>query len=157
VRVVRTDTLRLLTTLELDEFLQRVGDATARLINMENYRRRRLFSETGKIDYSWMSAWARRKAEYFEIYKLLGSVNFHDACRLISDQWKSFLGLLKAAKEGRLEPWQKVRPPGYRKDKDGQRVPIVVVRYDNYSIDLERRVLRLGYWNVRIPFKGKPR
>jgi hypothetical protein len=36
------DTLRLLTTPELDDFLRRVGDATARLINMENYRRRRL-------------------------------------------------------------------------------------------------------------------
>jgi len=157
VRVQRTDTLRLLTTPELDEFLQRVGDATAKLINMENYRRRRLFFETGRIDYSWMSAWARRFAEYFDIYKLLGSANFHEACRLISDQWKSFLGLLKAAKEGKLEPWQRVRPPGYRKDKDGQRVPIVVVRYDNYRIDMERRVLHLRYWNLSIPFKGKPR
>jgi len=99
----------------------------------------------------------RRKAEYFEIYKLLGSMNFHEACRLISDQWKSFLGLLKAAKEGRLEPWQKVRPPGYRKDKDGQRIPIVVVRYDNYRVDMERKMLRLGYWNVDVPFTGKPR
>jgi len=99
----------------------------------------------------------RRKAEYFDIYKLLGSMNFHEACRLISDQWKSFLGLLRAAKEGKLEPWQKVRSPGYRKDRDGQRVPIVVVRYDNYRVDLERKVIRLGYWNVSIPFKGKPR
>jgi putative transposase len=156
-RVVRTDTLRLLTTPELDDFLRRVGDATAKLINMENFRRRKQFFGTGKIDYSWVSAWARRKAEYFEIYKLLGSKNFHEACRLIGDQWKSFLGLLRAAKEGRLEPWQKVRPPGYRKDRDGQRVPIVVVRYDNYRIDLERKVIRLGYWNVSIPFKGKPR
>jgi putative transposase len=104
-----------------------------------------------------MSAWVQRKAEYFDIYKLLGSANFHEACRLISDQWKSFVGLLKAAKEGKLEPWQKVQPPGYRKDRDGQRVPIVVVRYDNYRIDLERRVLHLGYWNVSIPFTGKPR
>jgi len=76
---------------------------------------------------------------------------------LIGEQWKSFVGLLKAAKEGRLEPWQKVRPPSYRKDRDGQRIPIVVVRFDNYRIDLERRVLRLGYWNVDIPFTGKPR
>jgi hypothetical protein len=153
VRVVRVDTLRLLTTPELEDFLRRVGDATAKLINMENYRRRRLFFERArsntrkKIDCSWMSAWSRRYTEYFEIYKLLGSANFHEACRLISDQWKSFVGLLKAAKEGRLEPWQKVRPPGYRK-KDGQRIPIVVVRYDNYRIDLERKVIRLGYWNV---------
>jgi hypothetical protein len=118
VQVVRTDTLRLLTTPELDEFLQRVGDATAKLINMENYRHRQLFFSTGKIDYSWQSAWARRFADYSDIYKLLGSKNFHETCRLISDQWKSFVGLLKAAKEGRLEPWQRVRPPGYRK-RDG--------------------------------------
>jgi len=157
VSVKRVDTLRLLTTPTLEDFLRRVGDATARLINMENFRRRRLFFDTGKIDCSWMSAWSRRFTEYFEIYKLLGSANFHETCRLIGEQWKSFVGLLKAAKEGRLEPWQKVRPPGYRKDEDGQRVPIVVVRYDNYRIDLERKVIRLGYWNVSIPFTGKPR
>jgi len=157
VRVVRTVTLRLLTSPELDDFLRRVGDATAKLINMENYRRRRQFFETGRIDYSWMSAWSRRFAEYFDIYKLLGSANFHEACRLIGEQWKSFVGLLKAAKEGRLEPWQKVRPPGYRKDRDGQRIPIVIVRFDNYRIDLERKMLRLRYWNIDIPFKGKPR
>ena len=139
VRVVRTVTLRLLTSPELDDFLRRVGDATARLINMENFRRRKLFFEGKGIDCSWMSAWSRRFTEYFEIYKLLGSANFHEACRLIGDQWKSFVGLLKAAKEGRLEPWQKVRPPGYRKDRDGQRIPIVVVRFDNYRIDLEKR------------------
>jgi putative transposase len=156
VRVVRTDTLRLLTTPELDDFLRRVGDATAKLINMENFRRRKQFFEGKGIDCSWMSAWARRKAEYFDIYKLLGSKNFAEACRLIGERWKSFLGLLKAAKEGRLEPWQKVRPPGYRK-RDGQRVPIVVVRYDNYRVDLEKRVIRLGYWNLSIPFTGKPR
>jgi len=157
VRVVRTDTLRLLTTPELDDFLRRVGDATARLINMENFRRRKQFFEGKGIDYSWMSAWARRFTDYFDIYKLLGSINFHEACRLISDQWKSFVGLLKAAKEGKLEPWQHVRLPGYRKDRDGQRIPIVVVRFDNYRFDLERRVLHLGYWNIEIPFKGKPR
>jgi len=154
---VRADTFRLLTTPELDDFLWRVGDATAKLINMEDYRRRHLFFETGKIDYSWMSAWSRRFADYSDIYKLLGSANFAEACRLIGEQWRSFVGLLKAAKEGRLEPWQKVRPPGYRKDRDGQRVPIVVVRFDNYRVDLERKVIRLGYWNVSIPFKGKPR
>jgi putative transposase len=157
VSVVRVDTLRLLPSSEQEELLRRVGDATAKLINMENFRRRKLFFDTGKIDCSWKSAWSRRFTEYFEIYKLLGSANFHEACRLISDQWKSFVGLLKAAKEGRLEPWQRVRPPGYRKDKDGQRIPIVVVRYDNYRIDLERKVIRLGYWNVSVPFTGKPR
>jgi putative transposase len=157
VSVQRVDTLRLLATPELEDFLRRVGDATARLINMENYRRRRLFFETGRIDYSRRSAWRRRFTEYFEIYKLLGSKNFAEVCRVISEQWKGFLGLLKAAKEEKLEPWQKVRPPGYRKDRDGQRVPIVVVRFDNYRIDLERKMLHLRYWNLSIPFTGKPR
>ena len=133
-----------------------MGDATAKLINVENFRRRKLFFETGKIDCSWKSAWSRRYTEYFDIYKVLGSKNFHETCRLIGEQWRSFVGLLKAAREGRLEPWQKVRPPGYRK-KEGQRVPIIVVRYDDYKVDLERKVIRLGYWNVSIPFKGKPR
>jgi len=89
------------------------------LINMENFRRRRLFFETGRIDCSWMSAWSRRFAEYFDIYKLLGSANFAEAYRLIGEQWRGFVGLLKAAKEGKLEPWQRVRPPGYRK-RDGR-------------------------------------
>jgi putative transposase len=75
---------------------------------------------------------------------------------LIGEQWRSFVGLLKAAKEGKLEPWQRVQPPGYRK-RDGQRVPIVVVRFDNYRIDLERKTLHLGCWNVDVPFKGKLR
>jgi len=162
VRVQRVDNLRLLATPELEDFLRHMGDATAKLINMENFRRRKLFFERArsntrkKIDCSWKSAWKRRKTEYFDIYKLLGSANFRETCRLIGEQWRSFIGLLKAAKEGRMEPWQQVRPPGYRK-KDGQRVPIVVVRFDNYRIDLERRVLHLGYWNMDIPFKGKPR
>jgi putative transposase len=156
VSVVRTDTLRLLTTPELDDFLRRVGDATARLINMENFRRRKQFFEGKGIDYSWMSAWSRRFTDYFEIYKLLGSANFHEVCRALAEQWRSFLGLLKAAREGRLPPWLKPRPPGYRK-RDGQRTPIVVVRFDNYEVDLKRRVLLLKYWKLEVPFKGKPR
>jgi len=56
----------------------------------------------------------------------------------------------------KLEPWRKPRPPGYRK-REGQRLPIIFVRYDNYEFDLERKVLRLRYWNVEIPFKGEPR
>jgi len=58
VSVQRTDTLRLLTTPEIDELLRRVGDATARLINMENFRRRKQFFEGRGIDCSWMSAWS---------------------------------------------------------------------------------------------------
>jgi len=62
--------------------------------------------------------------------------------------------MLKA--RNKLEPWRKPRPPGYRK-REGQRLPIIFVRYDNYEFDLERKVLRLRYWNVEIPFKGELR
>jgi putative transposase len=155
-RVWRTDTLRLVTNAELHDFLWHIGDQVARLINMENFRRRKGFFENKNIDYSWQSAWARRFAEYYSIYKLLGSANFHEACRLVSEEWKSFKELLKASKEGRLPPWMNPRPPGYRK-RDGQRTPIVVVRFDNYEVDLKRRVLLLKYWKLEVPFKGKPR
>ncbi|MCC6003372.1 MAG: transposase [Thermofilum sp.] len=156
VRVWRCDVVRLLPTPRQEELLCLVGDQTARLINMENFRRRQLFFSAGKIDYSWRSAWGRRKTEYTEVYRVLGSVNFHEACRLIGEEWRSFVELLKAEREGRLPPWQRVRPPGYRK-REGQRTPIVVVRFDNYRVDMEGKVLHLGYWNASIPFRGKPR
>jgi len=50
--VWRTETLRLITSPVLEEFLQRVGDAAAKLINAENYKRRRLLFTVGKIDKS---------------------------------------------------------------------------------------------------------
>jgi putative transposase len=148
--------VRLLPTPEQEELLWRVGDAVAKLINMENYRRRRLFFEGKGIDYNWKSAWKRRETDYIEIYKLLGSVNFHETCRFISEMWRSFVSTLKAKKKGRLEPWQIVHPPGYRK-REGQRTPIILVRFDNYKVDLERKALRLKYWNVELRFSGKPK
>ena len=154
--VWRAETFRLHPTLEQEEFLWRVGDATARLINMENFKRRKRFFEGKGIDCSWKSAWERRETEYAEIYKLLGSVNFHEACRFISEMWRSFTELLKAKKKGKLEPWQIVHPPGYRK-REGQRLPVIYVRFDNYEVDLERRTLLLKFWNIELRFSGKAR
>jgi putative transposase len=97
--VKRCDVVRLHPTPQQEELLRRVGDQTARLINMENYREKR---------------------------------------------------------EGRLPPWMNPRPPGYRK-KGGERVPIIIVRADNYRVDAEGRRIRLGYWDVDIEFTGKLR
>jgi len=156
VWVWRCDTVRLLLTPEQEELLWRVGDAVAKLINMENYRRRRLFFDGKGIDKSWKSAWKRRETDYVEIYRLLGSMNFHEVTRAVSEQWRSFAELLKARKKGKLGPWQIVHPPGYRK-RGGERLPIIYVRFDNYKVDLQKKMLRLGYWNVELRFKGKPR
>jgi hypothetical protein len=35
--------------------------------------------------------------EYFEVYRVLGSKNFHEACHLIGERWRSFLGLLRGS------------------------------------------------------------
>ena|GEM_PF-6971271 len=50
VNVVRTDTLCLLPSSEQEELLWCVGDATAKLINVENFRRKKLFFERKGID-----------------------------------------------------------------------------------------------------------
>jgi putative transposase len=99
---------------------------------------------------------ARRLPEYKEIKGALGSMNFDETLRKVSEAWKSFAELLKEKKEGKLPPWMNPRPPGYRK-RNGERLPIIIVRADNYRIDAERKVIHLGYWNVDIPFTGKLR
>ena len=158
VQVERCDVVRLHPTAGQEELLRRVGDQCARLINMENYRRRKLFFEGGKIekDVKVARELAKRLPEYLEIKKVLGSMNFDEALRKIGEAWRSFAELLKKKREGELPPWLKPGPPGYRK-KGGERVPIIIVRADNYRIDAERKTIHLGYWNIDVPFTGKLR
>jgi len=56
---------------------------------------------------------------------------------------------LKAKGEGRLE--QEPRLPGYRK-REGRRLPIIFVRFDNYEVDLKkkRRLTRPGTKQGRL-------
>ena len=156
--VHRCDTLRLITTPELHRFLWRVGDQCARLVNMENYRRRQLFFAGRGIDKSVKVAreLAKKLPEYMEVKEVLGSANFDETLRKVAEAWRSFAELLRERREGKLPPWMNPRPPGYRK-RGGERVPIIIVRADNYRVDAERRVIRLGYWNVDVPFTGKLR
>ncbi|MCC6004898.1 MAG: hypothetical protein LM590_11215, partial [Thermofilum sp.] len=48
VRVWRCDVVRLLPSIEQEELLRRIGDQCARLVNMENFRRRQLFFSAGE-------------------------------------------------------------------------------------------------------------
>jgi putative transposase len=156
--VERCDVVRLRPTAELDELLQHIGDQCARLINMENYRRRQLFFAGRGIDAGVRVAreLAKRLPEYKEVKKALGAKNFDETLRKISEAWRSFAELLRERREGKLPPWMNPRPPGYRK-RNSERVPIIIVRADNYRVDAERRVVHLGYWDVDIPFTGKLR
>ncbi|MCC6003615.1 MAG: transposase [Thermofilum sp.] len=158
VVVGRCDVVRLHPTPGQDELLRFVGDQCARLVNMENYRRRQLFFEGGKIDTGVKTAreLAKRLPEYQEVKEVLGSRNFDETMRKVQESWKSFAELLEERKQGRLPPWLNPRPPGYRKH-NGERLPIIIVRADNYRIDAGRKVIRLGYWDVDIPFTGKLR
>jgi hypothetical protein len=69
VQVERCDVVRLHPTAEQEELLRRVGDQCARLINMENYRRRQLFFAGRGIDAGVRVAreLAKRLPEYQEV------------------------------------------------------------------------------------------
>jgi hypothetical protein len=140
VQVERCDVVRLHLTAEQEELLRFVGDQCARLINMENYRRRQLFFKDGKIDTGVKLAreLAKKLPEYLEVKRTLGSMNFDETLRKVSEAWRSFAELLRERGEGKLPPWLNPRPPGYRK-RGGERVPIVIVRADNYRVDAERK------------------
>jgi hypothetical protein len=106
VQVERCDVVRLRPTAELDELLQHIGDQCARLINMENYRRRQAFFANGSIDKDVRIAreLAKSSPEYKEVKRALGSANFNETLRKISEAWRSFAELLREKKEGRLPP-----------------------------------------------------
>ena len=149
VEVHRVDTLRLVLAQQQEEMLRNAAEATARFIEAECRRRRQLFFEQGAVDDTWMAAWEMRKTAYSEIYGALGSKNFREACEAVSERWKSFKELLKL--KGRLKLELPVNPPSAKR-----RRMVVFVGHDNYRID-RRKVLRLGYWNIEISFKGELR
>jgi putative transposase len=156
--VQRCDVIKLLPTPEQEELLRFVGDQTARLINMENYRRRQFFFANRGIDtgVKFARELAKSSPEYQEVKRALGSANFDETLQKVSEAWKSFAELLKEKREGKLPGWINPRPPGYRK-RDGERVPIIIVRADNYRVDVVRKIIRLRYWNIDVPFTGKLR
>ncbi len=47
--------------------------------------------------------------------------------------------------KGSLKTTFHFRSSSLARARGGERLPIIYVRFDNYTFDLERRVLRLGY------------
>jgi len=151
VEVHRVDTVRLVLAPQQEELLRRAAEAAAKFIESENLRRRQLFFEKGVIDdavVTWMTAWEMRKTVYLETYEALGSKNFREACEVVGEQWKSFKELLKLKERLKLEP----NPPSGKRKK-----MVVFVGHDNYRVNVQRKVLHLGYWNIEVAFKGELR
>jgi len=139
---------------EQKQVLLEVGESTARLIDMENYRRCKLFLKRKGIDTSWESAWRRRKKMYREIYEMLGSENFKEVSYFISEAWKSYETQLEAI--GQLTALESLQPPGYRKSCP----PIIIICCNEYEVDLEKKMLRIRLGlhrrdELSVPFEGE--
>jgi putative transposase len=134
---------------EVEAKLFELARATKELVLKEFRRRSKMYEDTGKIDTSIMPAY--RNPEYFQYKRILGSINFDETLRFISDNWKSFKELKDMEKRGELPSWLTPKPP--RKLK---RV-LVVVRYDNYRVDAMNNFILLKYHNIKLTFKGNLR
>uniref|UniRef100_A0A7C3WWA4 Transposase n=1 Tax=Thermofilum pendens TaxID=2269 RepID=A0A7C3WWA4_THEPE len=146
VEVWRTDVVRLFVDQRQEEKLLEVAGAVEQLVELENERRRRVYEETGRIDTSVIQAY--RNPEYAEIKRVLGSVNFDETLRYVSEAWRSFGALLHAGERGELPAWLEPRPPR----RLGRL--LVFVRFDNYRVDAQSGTIELGYYNLRLKFRG---
>ena len=110
---------------------------SSKLWNEVNYARRRQFFETKRVDLR------NTYKEFYERYKMLiGSATAQQILNKNDEAWRSFFGLLKARKEGRLPPFmRRVSPPGYKK-RGGFRTLWTVLRKDQYRIEGDRIVIK---------------
>jgi len=146
--VWRADTVRIVSQEQEGKLLE-IASACARLMELEDERRKELYEKTGRIDCGVMDAY--RNAEYAEHKRILGSRNFDEVLRLVSERWKSFRELLEERRRGELPAWLDPQPP-----KSVKR-PIIVVRFDNYRVDAQSKTIKLGYYNIALKFKGELR
>jgi putative transposase len=151
VKVRRNCTVELVVDEEAEKKLRRLCDLSSKLWNEINYARLRMHLEKKHIDFEGTYK------EFYERYKpLIGSATAQTIIRKNDEAWKSFFGLLKLRREGRLPPFmKKVRPPGYKK-KRKSRVMWTIIRKDQYKIDGDRIILKclgaVGWIEVR--YKG---
>jgi hypothetical protein len=96
--VWRVDTVRLLVEKGCEELLWRIAEATRELVNRESRRRREIYEGTGMIDVSLMGAY--RDPIYAELKKVIGSRNFDEILRFVSEQWQSFMELKEKRERG---------------------------------------------------------
>ena len=128
--------------------LLQLADNCSRLWNEITYRRRQSFFK-GKINQEWHDLYDKYKG-------VLGAATAQQIERKNSEAWRSFFGLLRLKKIGKLPTHiRSVNPPGYWKDRRrNSRKLIIVIRCDSYRF--ENQKLRLPK-KLSIIWKGKPK
>jgi len=93
---------------------------------------------------------------YHSYKKVIGSATAQQIIRKNNDAWKSFFALLKKKKARTLPPHiQRIRPPGYWKDRNtGKRTLTYLVRCDNYTV--AEKLLTLPF-NLKVQWQGRNR
>jgi len=122
-----------------------LGDNCTILWNILTYKRRQSF---WKHKFTWAS-----KREYNAFKKLIGSATAQQTIRKNDEAWRSFFRQLKLLKQGTLKGVTYANPPGYWKDKQGNRIPRIIIRNDCYTINGQRLKLPLG---LKGRVHGKP-
>jgi putative transposase len=147
----RTCIVELIVDEETEKRLKQLCDLSSKLWNEVNYARLKAWLEKKHIDFE-----ATYK-EFYEKYKtLIGSATAQQILNKNNEAWRSFFGLLKLKKEGRLPPFiTKISPPGYRK-KRKSRTLWVVIRKDQYEMSDDKIILKyLGtIGRIEVKYKG---
>ena len=99
----------------------------SKLWNEVNYAKLRMWLEKKPIDFK------ATYREFYEKYKPpIGAVTIQQILNKNDGAWRSFFGLLKLKKEGRLPQFiNKVNPPGFGK-RNGSRTLWTVIRKDQF-------------------------
>ena len=141
----RTNTFKLSPTTEQEAELFNRADACARMWNQITYKRRQSFFN-GQLDWNTDETYHHNK-------NIIGSASAQQIIRKNNEAWKSFFALVKQKKKGILPPHiNKIRPPGYWKDKNtGRRKLKYLVRCNNYI--LTDTLLKLPF-KLTIKWKG---
>jgi len=147
----RTNVVRLLPNGFQERKLRKLADASARLFNEVNYKRRQQFFQQHQVDFK--STWGK----YYEKYKGILGVNAQAVLQKNNEAWSSFFSLIKLKKKGKLPSHMNhVSPPRYWKQSKKRKL-ILVVRQDRYVVDEKNHKLILRDFDLEIEFAGRLR
>jgi putative transposase len=151
MKMKRTCIVELIVDEETEKRLKQLCDLSSKLWNEVNYARLKAWLEKKHIDFE------ATYREFYNKYKpLIGSATAQQILNKNNEAWRSFFGLLKLKKEGRLPPFiTKISPPGYRK-KRKSRTLWVVIRKDQYEMSDDKIILKyLGtIGRIEVKYKG---